>query len=187
MRKKILLIALACIAFLAGVANAQDTMAKRDKASKSKPAKSDIVDVAMSSPDHKTLVEAVKAAGLVETLKGRGPFTVFAPVDSAFGALPQGTVENLLEPENKEKLKAVLTYHVVAGKYTAKDVLNLIRKNKGKATIKTVQGGSLTLATEGSDVIITDEQGNTAKVTKANLMASNGVIHVIDKVVLPKM
>jgi uncharacterized surface protein with fasciclin (FAS1) repeats len=187
MRKRILLIALACIAFLAGVANAQNKMTKQGKTSKSNPAKNNIVEVAVSSPDHKTLVEAVKAAGLVETLGGKGPFTVFAPVDSAFSALPEGTVENLLKPENKEDLKAVLTYHVVAGKYTAKDVLNLIRKNKGKATVKTVQGGSLTLTTEGNNVIVTDEQGNAAKVTKADLMASNGVIHVIDKVVLPKM
>ncbi|GIU83189.1 MAG: fasciclin domain-containing protein [Acidobacteria bacterium] len=188
MREKLLLAIFVCISLFAGVVNAQSA-ANQEKEGKPKAAakKNDIVDVAISSPDHKTLVEAVKAAGLVETLKGKGPFTVFAPVDSAFSALPQGTVESLLKPENKEKLKAVLTYHVVAGKFTAKDVLNLIKKNKGKATVKTVQGGSLTLSTEGDSVVITDEQGNSAKVTKADLMASNGVIHVIDKVVLPKM
>jgi len=170
------LLSLVCLVLLTvGIVSAQKRM------------KSDIVDVAISSPDHKTLVEAVKAAGLVETLKGKGPFTVFAPVDSAFNALPEGTVEALLKPENEEKLKAVLTYHVVAGKYTSESVLDLIKKNKGKAVIKTVQGGSLTLTTEGNNVLITDEQGNTAKVTKADLAASNGVIHVIDKVVMPKM
>ncbi|MCS6873176.1 MAG: fasciclin domain-containing protein [Pyrinomonadaceae bacterium] len=152
----------------------------------SKKERKDVVDVAVSSPDHTTLVEAVKAAGLVETLKGKGPFTVFAPVNSAFAALPSGTVESLLKPENKEKLKAILTYHVVSGKFRSKDVLRLIRRNKGKATVKTVQGGSLTLTTEGGNVKITDENGNTATVTKADLIASNGVIHVIDKVVLPK-
>ncbi len=146
----------------------------------------DIVDVAAGSKDHTTLVAAVKAAGLVETLKGAGPFTVFAPTNAAFGKLPAGTVEGLLKPESKATLTSILTYHVVAGKLLAKDVLAAVEKGKGKAVVKTVQGGSLTVTLEGGKVKLTDEKGGVAFVTATDLTASNGVIHVIDTVVMPK-
>ncbi len=144
-----------------------------------------IVENAVNSKDHTTLVAAVKAAGLVETLKGDGPFTVFAPTNDAFEKLPEGTVKTLLKPENKEKLKAVLTYHVVAGKWSAKEVMAAIKKGKGEAVVKTVQGEELTLMTKGDKVMIKDAQGNVATVTIADVMQSNGVIHVIDTVLLP--
>ncbi len=147
--------------------------------------KKNIVENASNSKDHTTLVAAVKAADLVETLQGEGPFTVFAPTNAAFEELPEGTVKSLLKPENKEKLQAVLTYHVVAGKWTAQEVMGAIKKGNGKAVVKTVQGGELTLMTEGEKVKIKDGQGNVATVTIANVMQSNGVIHVIDTVLLP--
>lgn len=146
----------------------------------------DIVDNAMNSKDHTTLVAAVKAAGLVETLKGAGPFTVFAPVNAAFDKLPKGTVDTLLKPENKEKLATILKYHVVSGKQDAAAVAKAIEDGKGKATFKTVAGGSLTASMEGKDVILTDEKGGKAKVTIVDVMQSNGVIHVIDTVLMPK-
>jgi uncharacterized surface protein with fasciclin (FAS1) repeats len=146
----------------------------------------DIVDIAVGSSAHTTLVAALKAADLVSTLKGTGPFTVFAPTNDAFSALPAGTVESLLKPENKAKLSAVLTYHVVAGNIAAKDVVEAIKKGNGKAVVTTVQGGKLTLTLDGSKVKITDEKGRSAYVTAADLKGSNGVIHVIDTVVLPK-
>jgi len=145
-----------------------------------------IVETAISSKDHTTLVAAVKAADLVGVLTGEGPFTVFAPTNDAFAKLPAGTVETLLKPENKEKLQAVLTYHVVAGSFTAKDVIGLIRKGSGKAVIPTVNGGNLTAMMMDGSVYISDENGNKAKVTAADLINTNGVIHVIDSVVLPK-
>lgn len=145
-----------------------------------------IVETAISSKDHTTLVAAVKAADLVGVLTGEGPFTLFAPTNDAFAKLPAGTVETLLKPENKEKLQAVLTYHVVAGNFTAKDVIGLIRKGNGKAVIPTVNGGNLTAMMMDSSVYISDENGNKAKVTAADLNNTNGVIHVIDSVVLPK-
>lgn len=145
-----------------------------------------IVETAISSKDHTTLVAAVKAADLVGVLTGEGPFTVFAPTNDAFAKLPAGTVETLLKPENKEKLQAVLTYHVVAGNFTAKDVIGLIRKGNGKAVIPTVNGGNLTAMMMDGSVYISDENGNKAKVTAADLINTNGVIHVIDSVVLPK-
>jgi uncharacterized surface protein with fasciclin (FAS1) repeats len=144
-----------------------------------------IVDVAVGSKDHSTLVAAVKAAGLVEILQGAGPFTVFAPVNSAFAKLPEGTVAMLLKPENKATLTAVLTYHVVAGNLLAADVLKAIEAGGGKATVKTVQGNSLTAAVEGGKVVLTDAAGNKSTVVATDLKASNGVIHVIDTVVLP--
>jgi uncharacterized surface protein with fasciclin (FAS1) repeats len=144
-----------------------------------------IVAVAAGSPDHTTLVAAVKAAGLVDTLSGPGPFTVFAPTNAAFDKLPAGTVDNLLKPENKETLVKILTYHVVPGKVTAKDLIKLIKANHGKATVKTVQGGELTAAIVGGKVVLTDEKGGTSTVTKADLPASNGVIHVVDAVLMP--
>jgi uncharacterized surface protein with fasciclin (FAS1) repeats len=144
-----------------------------------------IVENASNSKDHTTLVAAVKAAGLVETLQGAGPFTVFAPTNEAFDKLPAGTVDTLLKPENKEKLTAVLTYHVVPGKVDAKKLKKDIKAGGGSAMLKTVNGGSLTASLDGDNVVIKDAKGNTAKVTIANVYQSNGVIHVIDTVLLP--
>ena len=144
-----------------------------------------IVENAMQSPIHKTLVSAVVAAGLVDTLKGRGPFTVFAPTDDAFAKLPAGTVDTLVKPENKAMLTRILTYHVVAGKMDSKAIAKAIKKGKGKATFKTVSGGTLTAMMHGGGVMLTDEKGGTAMVTTADVYQSNGVIHVIDTVVMP--
>lgn len=146
-----------------------------------------IVENAMNSKDHTTLVAAVKAAGLVETLSGKGPFTVFAPVNEAFDMLPAGTVENLLKPENKTKLSKLLTYHVVAGKYDAAAIAQLIREGKGKATLPSVAGGKLFFKMKGKELMIKDESGAYATVTIKDVYQSNGVIHVIDKVLMPKM
>ncbi len=144
-----------------------------------------IIENAVNSKDHTTLVAAVKAAELVETLSSKGPFTVFAPVNNAFDALPEGTVATLLKPENKGKLQAVLTYHVLAGKFSAADVLKAIKKGNGKAEMKTVNGGILTFMLDGKKVKIKDAAGNVAIVTIADVNQSNGVIHVIDTVLLP--
>jgi len=147
----------------------------------------DIIDNAVNSADHTTLVAAVKQAGLVETLKGEGPFTVFAPTNAAFDKLPDGTVEGLLKPEAKEQLTKILTYHVVAGKFDAAAVADAIKKGNGKAVLTTVAGGKLTASLNGpKNVILTDENGNTANIVTYDVMQSNGVIHVIDTVVLPK-
>lgn len=145
----------------------------------------DIVDNAVNSKDHTTLVAAVKAAGLVDTLKGPGPFTVFAPTNTAFSALPAGTVDTLLKPENKGTLTQVLTYHVVPGKVDAALLAQQIKAGGGKAMLKTAAGGTLTATLRGSDVVITDAKGNGAVVTIADVQQSNGVIHVVDKVLLP--
>ena len=145
----------------------------------------DVVDVAIGSADHSTLVAAVKAASLVDTLKGPGPFTVFAPTNAAFDKLPAGTVDTLLKPENKAMLSGILTYHVVAGKVMSKDLVKLIKKSGGKAQVKTVAGGMLTASLQGTSVMLTDAKGNTAKVTAVDLVSTNGVVHVIDSVVLP--
>lgn len=145
-----------------------------------------IVENAVNSKDHTTLVAAVKAADLVETLQSKGPFTVFAPTNSAFDNLPKGTVETLLEPENKKMLQTVLTYHVLAGKFSATDIASAIKKGNGKATFKTVSGGTLTAWLKGKDIYLKDENGNSAKVTISDVNQSNGVIHVIDAVVTPK-
>ena len=145
-----------------------------------------IVGVAAGNKDFSTLVAAVKAADLVETLSGEGPFTVFAPTNDAFAKLPAGTVDGLLKPEAKEKLTAVLTYHVVAGEFKAAAVIEAIKKNKGKFEIKTVQGGILIASLKGKNVILTDANGNVSTVVIADVAASNGVIHAIDTVVLPK-
>jgi uncharacterized surface protein with fasciclin (FAS1) repeats len=145
-----------------------------------------VVDVAVGSKAHTTLVAAVKAAGLVETLQGAGPFTVFAPTNEAFAKLPKGTVESLLKPENKATLTKILTYHVVAGNLDATAVLAAIKAGNGKVTVKTVSGGSLTASLKNGKVILTDEKGGTATVTATDLKAGNGVIHVIDGVVMPK-
>lgn len=145
-----------------------------------------IIENAVNSKDHTTLVAAVKAAGLVETLQGAGPFTVFAPTNDAFAKLPAGTMDNLLKPENKATLTAVLTYHVVAGKFSSADVVKAIKAGNGKAELKTVQGGILTAMMSGKDVLLKDEKGNTSKITIVDVNQSNGVIHVIDTVVMPK-
>ncbi len=145
----------------------------------------DIIENAVNSDDHKTLVTAVKAADLVETLKGPGPFTVFAPTDEAFGKLPEGTVATLVKPENKKTLTGILTYHVVAGKVTASDLTKQIKDGNGSAKLKTVNGETLTAKASGDSVMLTDSKGNSATVTIADVMQKNGVIHVIDTVVMP--
>ena len=144
-----------------------------------------IVQNAVNSKDHTTLVAAVKAAGLVDTLSGPGPFTVFAPTNEAFKKLPAGTVDNLLKPENKGQLQAVLTYHVVPGKLTAKDLMDQIKAGGGKAQLKTVQGEPLTAQVKGKGIDITDTKGDVAHVTIPNVEQSNGVIHVVNAVLLP--
>jgi uncharacterized surface protein with fasciclin (FAS1) repeats len=149
-------------------------------------ASKDIIDNAVNSKDHTTLVVAVKAAGLVATLKSAGPFTVFAPVNAAFAALPAGTVETLLKPENKGMLSGILTYHVVSGKVDAAALTQAIAAGGGKAILKTVAGGNLMAMAAGGKVMLMDEKGGTATVTIADVYQSNGVIHVIDKVLLPK-
>lgn len=144
-----------------------------------------IVQNAVNSPDHTTLVAAVKAAGLVDTLEGPGPFTVFAPTNEAFAKLPAGTVNTLLKPENKGQLVKILTYHVVAGKVSSHELVRMIKQGGGKAVLKTVSGGTLTASLQNGKVILTDEKGGTATVTIADVNQSNGVIHVIDSVLLP--
>ncbi len=146
----------------------------------------DVVDIAIGSSDHTTLVAAVKAADLVTTLKSEGPFTVFAPTNDAFAKLPEGTVANLLKPENKAKLAKILTYHVVSGNLDAAAVLDAIKKGDGKVVLTTVSGGKLTASLEMGKVKLTDESGKSAFVTVADLKGTNGVIHVIDGVVLPR-
>ena len=145
----------------------------------------DIVDTAASSADFTTLVAAVKAAGLVDTLKSKGPFTVFAPTNAAFAKLPAGTVANLLKPENKGTLTSILTYHVVPGKLMAADVVAAIKAGGGKAVVTTVQGGKLTLSMMGNLVMLRDAKGGMSHVRTADLGTSNGVIHVVDTVVMP--
>ena len=144
-----------------------------------------IIQNAVNSKDHTTLVAAVKAAGLVDTLQGKGPFTVFAPVNDAFAKLPEGTVDTLLKPENKDQLTKVLTYHVVPGRITAKDLMAAAEKNGGKAMFKTVEGEELTFQIKDGEIWVWDAKGGAAKITIKNVMQSNGVIHVIDTVLLP--
>lgn len=148
-------------------------------------ASKNIVENASESKDHTTLVAAVKAAGLVETLSGKGPFTVFAPTNEAFAKLPAGTVDTLVKPENKKKLTGILTYHVVAGKMTAADLAKAIKAGDGKASLKTVNGETLTAKMAGEAIELTDTKGGSAKVTIGDVMQSNGVIHVIDTVLMP--
>lgn len=145
-----------------------------------------IIQNAIHSKDHTTLVAAVKAAGLVDTLSGKGPFTVFAPTNEAFAALPAGTVDTLLKPENKDKLVKILTCHVIGAKALAKDVMSMVKADGGEHKVKTVGGCELTLKVDGKKVTVTDETGGVANVTIADVVQSNGVIHVIDKVLLPK-
>jgi len=145
-----------------------------------------IIENAVNSKDHTTLVAAVEAAGLVETLEGKGPFTVFAPTNEAFDKLPAGTVSNLLKPENKATLTTVLTYHVVAGKIDSKELMQWIKKGNGTAELTTVEGGKLWIMQNADGLWVKDEKGNTAKVTIKDVYQSNGVIHVIDTVLMPK-
>lgn len=144
-----------------------------------------IVDNAVNSKDHTTLVAAVKAAGLVDILKGSGPFTVFAPTNEAFDKLPAGTVDTLLKPENKAMLTNILTYHVVAGNMDSKAIAKAIRAGGGKAALKTVSGGTLTAWMDGNTLVLTDEKGGQSRVTIADVRQSNGVIHVVDSVLMP--
>ena len=144
-----------------------------------------IVQNAMNSKDHTTLVAAVKAAGLVDTLSSKGPFTVFAPTNEAFAALPAGTVENLVKPENKATLTKILTYHVVAGKMTSHDLAKAVMTGGGEAKLKTVEGDFITVKKDGDAWTVTDDKGNVAKITIADVIQSNGVIFVIDKVLMP--
>lgn len=196
MKSKLITAALFSIALVAGSLSifAQGDMMKNDKMKENTvmvggaemyPSKN-IIENAVNSKDHTTLVAAVKAAGLVETLQGDGPFTVFAPTNEAFEKLPKGTVETLLKPENKKTLQTILTYHVVAGKHSATDIMKDIKKGNGKATYTTVSGGTLTAMVKDKKVILMDEKGGMATVTIADVNQSNGVIHVIDSVVLPK-
>ena len=169
-----------CLALGAGSAMAQKTVGGAAMYQSK-----DIIDNAVNSKDHTTLVAAVKAAGLVPTLKGKGPFTVFAPTNAAFAELPGGTVDTLLKPENKPELTKVLTYHVVSGKHDAASLMKEIASGGGKATLKTVEGGALTATSSGDAITVTDEKGGMAHVTIADVSQSNGVIHVVDKVLMP--
>ncbi|QJP33582.1 fasciclin domain-containing protein [Nonlabens sp. Ci31] len=192
-KSRVLSLALLAVALFVGHSSfaQNDKMMKKEKTvmvggSEMYPSKN-IIENAAHSKDHTTLVAAVKAADLVKVLSGEGPFTVFAPTNGAFDKLPEGTVPTLLKPENKAALTGVLTYHVIAGKFNATDVIELIRKNDGKATVKTVAGSEITLSLQDGKVIITDANGGMATVTIADVNQSNGVIHVIDMVLLPKM
>ncbi len=177
--------AMGMVAAAVAFAGAQDmTKTKMVGGAAMFPAKN-IIQNAVNSKDHTTLVAAVKAAGLVETLSSPGPFTVFAPTNAAFDKLPAGTVDTLLKPENKATLTKVLTYHVIAGKWDSMAIAKLIKDGNGKAELKTVAGGKLWASMKGKDLILTDEKGGMAKVTIADVYQSNGVIHVIDTVVMP--
>jgi uncharacterized surface protein with fasciclin (FAS1) repeats len=191
MSKRVVTVMLASLA-IGAPAIAQTPMAQSAMASDSVmvggapmyPSKN-IIENAVNSKDHTTLVAAVKAAGLVDTLEGKGPFTVFAPTNEAFAKLPAGTVDTLLKPENKAMLVKILTYHVVPGRYSAADLMKLVKAGGGKATLKTVEGETLTLSDNGSKVFISGEKSGVAEVTISNVNQSNGVIHVINTVILP--
>ncbi len=176
---------LAASAFGLGIANvAQAAMTKMVGGAAMYPSRN-IVENAVNSKDHTTLVAAVKAAGLVGTLEGAGPFTVFAPTNAAFKRLPAGTVDGLLKPDMKNQLTSVLTYHVVPGRHTARDIDRAVQAGGGKATLTTVEGEPLTFTRKGSTIMITDAKGGTGRVTIADVMQSNGVIHVVNKVLMP--
>jgi len=180
-----LVLGLAVMAFsFQGMAQCGDASGPMEAKSNDKE-KKNIVQIAASLDDFSTLVAAVKAADLAGTLQGDGPFTVFAPTNSSFEKLPAGTVESLLKPEAKDQLTKILTYHVVAGKFKAEDVLAAIKKNDGKFSIKTVSGDMLTASINNGQVVLTDSKGGQSIVSKTDVMASNGVIHVIDSVVMP--
>ena len=181
MKKTILTVALVSAAIIASVAQTVWVGGEQMYPTK------DIIDNAVNSSEHTTLVAAVKAAGLVETLKGKGPFTVFAPTNEAFGKLPDGTVDGLLKPESKGMLTSVLTYHVIPGKLDAEAISKAIKAGNGKAELKTVNGGKLWAMMNGpKNVILKDEKGNIANISTYDVYQSNGVIHVIDAVVMPK-
>ena len=181
-KAKKLIYLLFAVAFIATAAIAvDDPMVGGAKMYPSK----NIVENAMNSNDHTTLVAAVTAAGLVQTLEGPGPYTVFAPTNEAFQKLPAGTVDTLLKPENKEMLTKVLTYHVVAGKVSSKELAKEIKAGGGTATLKTVEGGTLKASMDGKNIVLTDEKGNMSTVTIADVYQSNGVIHVVDTVLMP--
>jgi uncharacterized surface protein with fasciclin (FAS1) repeats len=190
MKKFSLAVALLTTIVLSNAASAQGTSVKKEKTvmvggAAMYPSRT-IITNALNSKDHTTLVAAVKAAGLVETLQGTGPFTVFAPTNAAFDKLPAGTVETLLKPENKETLISILTYHVVSGKLDSKQIAKLIKKGSGTTQLTTVQGGKLWLMMKGKQLWLKDENGATSKVTIGDVFQSNGVIHVVDGVVTPK-
>lgn len=176
----------AAIALFSNASNAQMEKSVVVGGAEMYPSKN-IVENAVNSKDHTTLVAAVKAAGLVETLQSAGPFTVFAPTNDAFSLLPAGTVNNLLKPEMKSTLGNVLTYHVVAGKISAKELAMMVRDGKGSATLKTVAGGNLNVSIKKNKIAIKDENGTSSYITIRDVNQSNGVIHVIDQVLLPKM
>lgn len=182
-KKIVLSLAVSCAALTAGVALAANPMVGGAPMLETK----NIVENAVNSKDHTTLVAAVKAAGLVETLEGKGPFTVFAPTNEAFAKLPAGTVETLLKPENHDTLVKILTCHVVAADAMADTVKSMIKADGGKHMIKTVGGCMLEATSKGGKIMLKDEQGDVATVTIADVKQSNGVIHVVDTVLLPKM
>jgi uncharacterized surface protein with fasciclin (FAS1) repeats len=167
-------------------AQCSGSKAKVVQASYSENGDPDVVDIAIGSKAHTTLVAAVKAAGLVATLKGDGPFTVFAPTNAAFDKLPDGTVNTLLKPENKDQLTRILTYHVISGNFKAKDVVKAIQDGDGEVTLKTVSGDDITIMMKGTNVVLKDGNGNFSTITATDLEGTNGVVHVIDSVVLPK-
>ncbi len=181
-RKLLIAVTLMALAITSAVAGMNNPMVGGQEMFPSK----NIIQNAVNSADHTTLVAAVKAAGLVETLEGAGPFTVFAPTNEAFSKLPAGTVDTLLKPENKGTLTKVLTYHVVAGRLSANDLMKKIKAGNGTAELTTVEGGKLwVMLHDGKHIVLKDEKGGTAMVTIANVFQSNGVIHVIDSVVMP--
>ena len=178
----------ACVTLLSQVAFSQKMESKEKTVNVGGAAmypSKNIVENAVNSKDHTTLVAALKAAGLVETLLGSGPFTVFAPTNEAFNKLPKGTVDNLLKPENKTTLSNILTYHVVSGKFGSKEIVSMIEKGGGKASFTTVNGGALTASMKGNKLILTETKGGTSMVTIKDVFQSNGVIHVTDAVSMP--
>ena len=177
---------LAIAVSFSSLANTTNPENDKNKTTKTIKEERTIVGVAAGNENFTTLVAAVKAAGLVDVLSSKGPFTVFAPVNSAFNKLPEGTVAGLLKPENKKLLAAILTYHVVAGEFKAADVLKAIKDNNGKFVITTVQGGTLTASIKDGKVILTDVKGNVSTIIITDVAASNGVIHAIDSVVMPQ-
>jgi uncharacterized surface protein with fasciclin (FAS1) repeats len=180
-KKFVVLIALVAIAVTSAMAGMKNPVVGGQEMYPSK----NIVENAVNSADHTTLVAAVKAAGLVDTLEGSGPFTVFAPTNEAFAKLPAGTVDSLLKPENKATLTKVLTYHVVSGRLSASDIKKQIKAGNGTAELTTVEGGKLWASLDGTHIVLKDEKGGMGLVTIPNVFQSNGVIHVIDSVVLP--
>ena len=185
--KKIIVFVFAVLASYQVTLQAQcnSNRSHRAKAVKISYHQPDVVDIAIDSDVHSTLVAAVKAADLVSTLKSEGPFTVFAPTNTAFDKLPDGTVNTLLKPENKDQLTSILTYHVIAGEFDSHDVMNALEKGRGKFSIETVNGSKLTVTQKGDSILLKDSQGNYSAITAVDLKGSNGVIHVIDTVVLP--